>query len=89
MTSFEKELFSTDDYDILSLVGGFKFSVFSGKFCVLEGHTGIKKYEQTEIIFKIKRRYVKIIGDGLYIKQMTKNFAVVAGEINSCEVSNG
>lgn len=88
MTSFEKELFNTEDYDLLSLVGGFKFSVFSGKFVVLEGHTGIKKYEKTEIIFKIKNRYIKIFGDGLFIKQMTKSFAVVSGDIYSCEVSD-
>lgn len=87
-TGFEKDLFSKEDYDLICLAGGYKFNVFGGKCFVLEGHRGIRKYDGGEMIFKINKGAVRVTGRDMSISQMTKNFVVVTGQINNCEVQN-
>ena len=86
--SFEKDLFSQEDYNLLCLAGGYKYSVYSGACFVLEGHKGVRKYDKTQMIFKIKCGLINITGEDLTISQMTKNFVAVTGKISSCEVQN-
>lgn len=56
------------------LIGGYAF--------VLEGHKGLKSFDAQKIQFKQnKNRLISVIGLNLTIKQLTKSYALVLGEI--------
>lgn len=86
MNGFERDLFSEEDYDLICLAGGYKYSVLGDKCFVLEGHRGIVKYEREQVCFRLKNKEICVKGKELTIKQMTKNFAVLEGKIVGVEI---
>jgi sporulation protein YqfC len=87
-SSFEKDLFSKEDYNLLCLAGGYKYAVYNGGSFVLEGHKGVKKYDKSQMLFRVPNGVVKVEGENLKIAQMTKNFVLLTGKIFSCGVEN-
>lgn len=72
--------------ELAALVGNYKYSVFGGHTVVLEGHKGISSYCCDAVSFKVAGGYLKICGDGLRIRCLEKNFAVVSGKIDGVSV---
>lgn len=69
--------------ELTALVGGYKYSVFSGKTVVVEGHRGIEVYCKERIKLLLGRGWLEINGSNLSIKCMDRGFCVVEGKINA------
>lgn len=86
MTTFDVEIGALSNLELSSLCGGYKYSVYSGKTVVIEGHCGIFSFYKEQIVFKIKKAFLCVKGSALVIHSLTRNFAVVCGIIDSVEV---
>ncbi len=66
-----------------------KCSVYGGKTVVIEGHKGIVDYSADKLTFASPHGFIIVNGEGLRIRHLEKNFAVIVGKIISLEVNNG
>ena len=51
----------------------------------LEGHFGMLTLDQSEISFKLKKGKMTFFGEGLFIKSLEVNTAIIAGKIFKIE----
>ncbi|MEG1706921.1 MAG: YabP/YqfC family sporulation protein [Clostridia bacterium] len=86
MKSFEQDLATALGVEIATLIGAYKYSVYGGSTFVLEGMNGIRYFSAEKIIFSIKKQTLAVKGQGLTIKQLTRDYAVVTGQIGAVEV---
>ena len=73
--------------ELATLVGSYKYSVFGGTTAVIEGHKGISGYLDNEVSFNLSDGAIVVRGSNLKIKCLSKNFAVIVGDIASTEVT--
>ena len=86
--SFNEHIAQVCGLELATLVGSYKYSVFGGTTAVIEGHKGIATYSDNEVSFSLSNGVLSIVGDKLNIKCLSKNFAVVTGQINKVEVTS-
>lgn len=79
--AFEKEISSVCDLEVATLLGGYKYAVYSGKVVVVEGHCGIKDFSTTCIKIALKKGLICVNGEELSLCQLQKGFAIVKGKI--------
>lgn len=84
--SFNENIAQICGLELATLVGSYKYSVFSGTTAVIEGHKGISTYTDIEVAFSLDNKLLKVCGQKLHIKCLSKNFAVVSGQIDKVEV---
>jgi sporulation protein YqfC len=60
---------------------GFRVTLVSGRACYIMRHTGIVEFSSECVIFKAGKRRLVVRGEGLTIKNLTHDDAVVIGEI--------
>lgn len=85
--SFNDSIAQICGLELATLAGGYKYSVFGGTTAVVEGHKGIANYSDNEISFSLQHGTLNVVGDKLNIKCLSKNFAVVTGQISKVEVT--
>lgn len=85
--SFNEHIAQICGLELATLAGGYKYSVFGGTTAVIEGHKGIAGYSDCEVDFYLSDGSISIVGSGLQVKCLSKNFAVVVGKIEKAEVS--
>lgn len=73
------------DIDRTTLSGN-KCLVLVGCAVYLDGYSGIVTFSETEVELKTKRGKVMIKGEGMYLKQITKQDIIVKGKIISVTV---
>lgn len=84
--SFNDSIASICGLELATLAGSYKYSVFGGTTAVIEGHKGIAGYRDDEVAFSVGNSLIKVCGAKLHIKCLSKNFAVVTGNISAVEV---
>lgn len=84
--SFNDNIAQICGLELATLAGSYKYSVFGGTTAVIEGHKGIATYTDVEVAFSLGDKLLKVVGKGLNIKRLCKNFAVVVGRIDNVEV---
>lgn len=84
--SFNDSIAQICGLELATLAGSYKYSVFGGTTAVIEGHKGISAYTDTEVAFSLGDKLLKVYGNKLYIKCLSKHFAVVVGQIDKVEV---
>ena len=57
-----------------------------GKAVYVENFKRINTFSNSEIILKLKKGMIKILGENLYIKELNKNSLLVWGTIKGVEV---
>ena len=72
-------------FDILT--NGFKVINFNNKSIYIENFTNIIDFSSTEILIKLKKGVIKILGDNLKIKNMNLQSIIVSGDILSMEIA--
>lgn len=55
--------------------------VIYDNYVIITGHSGIKKYTEENIVFRIRKRLISIQGKNLKIVFLSNNEAYVEGEI--------
>ncbi|MDE7454696.1 MAG: YabP/YqfC family sporulation protein [Clostridia bacterium] len=84
--SFNENMAQICGLELSTLAGSFKYSVFGQHACVIEGHTGIATYTETQVSFNVRKKLLTVTGNNLQICRLNKNFAVVTGDICKVEV---
>lgn len=84
--SFNESIAQICGLELATLAGGYKYSVFGQSTAVIEGHKGIANYSEEETAFSLGGKLLKVCGNKLHIKCLSKNFAVVTGKIDKVEV---
>lgn len=70
--------------------GNYRYQVDAGKQIAIEGYKNVLKIEENNIVVKLQKGELNILGENLKIKELGKNTIIVVGKINSiCEVSCG
>lgn len=85
--SFNDNIAQICGLELSTLVNSYKYSVFGGTAVVVEGHKGISTYTETEVTFSLGNKLLKVKGSNLRIKCLSKNFAVISGQIDGTEVA--
>jgi len=85
--SFEQCISDICGEELSSLVRG-KYSVFSNRCAVVEGHRGICDYQKDKVSFLFGKSVLEICGSNLRIRCLEKSYAVIVGEIFSVVVKN-
>lgn len=84
--SFSDNIAQICGLELAVLAGSYKYSVFGGTTAVIEGHKGIASYSETELTFLLGNKLLKVCGSKLNIRCLSKNFAVVVGNVEGIEV---
>ena len=71
---------------IHELINDFSFTVYGDRGVHVEGHKGLIKMGDSEIIFAYKKRTVTIKGRDLLIKELSSTDGYVSGVIESIEI---
>lgn len=71
---------------VRELICDFSFTVYGDKGVHVEGHKGLVKMEDNEIVFAYKKRNVTIKGRELLIKELSSTDGYVSGIIESIEI---
>ena len=85
--SFEPCISNICGVELSSLAQG-KYSVFSNRCAVVEGHRGICDYQKDKVSFLFGKSVLEICGDNLQIRCLEKNYAVIVGKISCVAVKN-
>lgn len=86
--SFNEHIAQMCGLELATLIGSYKYSIFGGTTAVVEGHKGIAGYLDDEVGFHLSNGTLTIRGKDLKIKCLSKNFAVVVGQISNAEVTS-
>jgi len=60
-----------------------KISIISNVRLLIENHNGIKLYTEKEIIVKCKKFNIEILGDELFIREITDEYIYIFGIIEN------
>lgn len=71
-----------------TLAKGYKYAVYNGAAVTVEGHKGIVVYDVKCVCFALRKGRLSIKGEGLSVKALERDFAVVTGAIQSVAVDN-
>ncbi|MCM1195413.1 MAG: YabP/YqfC family sporulation protein [Corallococcus sp.] len=85
--SFSDTISNICGLEMSALCGNYKYSVFSGRAAIIEGHCGIIGYSDAEVSFAIKNAVLRIRGRNLRIKCLEKHFALIVGDVAGAEVA--
>ena len=86
--SFQQCISEICGLELSSLVSQGKYAVYGNSVAVVEGHKGIAEYGSDKVSFAFGKSKLDILGEGLKIKCLQGNYAVVAGKISSMAVRN-
>lgn len=86
--SFNESIAQICGLELATLAGNYKYSVFGGTTAVIEGHKGIAGYLSDEVSFNLHGGFLRVQGENLTVKCLSKNFAVVSGKIINVEVAS-
>ena len=82
--SIINEVFSS--LDIGCAIDDYRYYNLGGKAVYVENFKRINTFSNSEIILKLKKGMIKILGENLYIKELNKNSLLVWGTIKGVEV---
>ena len=71
---------------VRELICDFSFTVYGGKGVHVEGHKGLVKMGEDEVIFAHKKRIITIKGQGLLVKELSSTDGYVSGVIECVEI---
>lgn len=81
--------------DLVNILGqkafdtaNYSYTVYGNVAVWIEGHKGIKTFSQVKIVFSLKSGNIRINGEGLKIRQLTRNCALICGRNCCVEVDN-
>ncbi len=83
MKSFSEEVAKMLGVDFVSLTGKGCYTVYGGKWVVVEGHSGLHSLGDECICFDLSGGTVAINGKNLILKCLSQGFAVVEGNVFS------
>ena len=86
MMAFLEEVEKLTGLSTSVLSDGYRIINFSGKAVYIEGIKNILSFDAQQTTFKLKKGVVKVAGDGLVIKELLPNTALVTGSILAVEV---
>lgn len=84
MINFVNELEKLFKLPFSEVSKGFKVILLDKGFFI-EGHSGIKNFSDTEIVFNIKKGTLNIFGNNLIIKNLDKDTAFISGTVIKVE----
>lgn len=64
-----------------SAVGLEHFSVFDGRYAYVEGHRGLERYSEEEVVIRFKKKKLIITGTNLRIKEINPDELFIVGEV--------
>ena len=67
----------------VELTGGYSYTVYNGRGVHVEGHKGVIYMGDEEIVFRIKKGYITVSGEGLLLSELDGYDAYVKGKIKS------
>lgn len=68
-----------------ALLGNFNIINMSNQVVYIEGHKGIVSISKDSISLKVKKALIKIYGEDLILRKITKSTLIVEGKIKSVE----
>lgn len=68
-----------------ALLGAAKVTVTAGRRLVVENHSGVLSYGEEQIVLKLPRGKLSILGEGLSLTAMTRDRLIISGRIRTLE----
>lgn len=68
-----------------ALLGAAKVTVTAGRRLMVENHCGVLSYGEGQIVLKLPRGKLSIIGDCLCLSAMTRDRLIISGRIRTLE----
>lgn len=73
-----------------SAVGFERISIFDGKYVYVEGHRGIERYSEEEVVVRLnKKKKAVITGENLFIKEANADEIFIVGNVRNVVKDNG
>jgi sporulation protein YqfC len=66
-------------------IGGWKFTLLDGQGALLEGHKGIVSYGENEVIARLKKGSLQIMGEKLKVAELNDSELFIKGKIIKIE----
>lgn len=86
--SFTQAICQICGLEVATLAGNYKYSVFGGHTVVVEGHKGLIDYCSTSVTLLLGKKQLRVFGDNLIIKCLTRQMAVIQGNVDGVEIKN-
>ena len=64
-----------------SAVGFERISLFDGKYVYAEGHKGIERYSEEEVVVRFNNKKAVITGENLHIKEVNTDELYIVGNV--------
>lgn len=82
--SIINEIFSSLDLD--NITDLYRYYNLGGKIVYIENFVRVNTFSKTEIVLKLKKGMIKILGENLVIEELNKSSLIVKGSIKGVEV---
>lgn len=87
MFKFFEDISKLVGLDEKEYVGGYKIINFDGRAVYIEGYRSLMSISKEEVVLKLKKGRLKVIGKDIVIKDLNEGVLVVYGKITSVEVA--
>ena len=82
--SIINEIFSSLDLD--NITDMYRYYNLGGKVVYIENFVRVNTFSKTEIVLKLKRGMIKVLGENLAIEELNKASLIIKGLIKGVEV---
>ena len=68
---------------VSEMIAGYRFTVYGSIGIHVEGHRGVLRLTDSEIVLRQRKHSIKILGSNLTLKELTETDVFIRGDIRS------